>query len=51
MLKTVGRSYPWASPDKLDEMYCDDLDHHGLEYWYKDVEEQNKQAQAQIPNK
>ena len=43
MIKTVARSYPWASPDKINEMFCDDEDYFGLDFWYKDVQEQHEE--------
>jgi len=27
-------------------MYCDDIDHKGLMYWYKDIEQQHKEFEA-----
>lgn len=51
VIKTVGRSYSWASPNTIKEMYCDDDDYHGLMYWYKDVEEQNKELESKVPKK
>lgn len=51
MVKTVGRSFSWASPTVLNEMFCDDLDFFGLDYWYKDVQDQNREMEAKKPKK
>jgi len=32
-------TYRWT-PKEIDELYCDDMDHHGIIYWYKEVERQ-----------
>jgi len=38
MIKSVVREHHWT-PDKIDSLYLDSRDHHGLEYWYNDVKE------------
>jgi hypothetical protein len=43
MIKTICRTYSWASPDVISDMFCDDQDYHGIEYWYNDVKEQHKE--------
>ena len=43
MIKTVARSFGWASPSVLNEMFCDDDDYMGIKFWYKDVEEQHRE--------
>lgn len=37
MISSVARNYNWASPFIINEMYVDDIDHLGLEFWYKDL--------------
>jgi hypothetical protein len=37
-IKTVVREHHW-SPDIIDDLYIDDKDHYGVEYWYNDVNE------------
>lgn len=46
IIKTVSRSFDWASPERIDTMYCDDEDYFGLRYWYKDVKEQHDEIEA-----
>ncbi|PXX26281.1 hypothetical protein C7967_11543 [Thalassospira sp. 11-3] len=41
MIKSVVRYFKWT-PETIDQLFLDDYDHHGLVYWYKDVEEQEK---------
>ena len=38
---SVVRYTNWP-PSVIDEMYLDDLDHHGLLFWYNDIKEQDK---------
>lgn len=38
MIRSVVRDHHWT-PDKIDGLYLDDRDYHGLEYWYNDVKE------------
>jgi hypothetical protein len=35
MMKTLVRDNNWT-PQTLDELFLDDLDHHGLVFWYDD---------------
>lgn len=47
MMITVSRSYPWASPRYMEtEMYCDDIDIHGIGFWYQDVKDQHKDLES-----
>lgn len=41
MIKTLVRSYSWANPHYVSEMWMDDKDIFGIEYWYKDVKAQH----------
>jgi hypothetical protein len=36
MLKSVVREYKFT-PSDIDKLYLDDIDYHGLVYWYNDV--------------
>lgn len=36
MIKTVARYHHWT-PETLKNLYLDDADFFGLEYWYNDV--------------
>lgn len=42
MIKTVCRSFAWASPKTIKNMFVDSQDYKGIGFWYKDVDEQNK---------
>jgi hypothetical protein len=42
----VARVYGWASPDVIDRFYIDDIDSHGLVYWYNDALEQQKEIEG-----
>lgn len=42
MVKTVVRSLGWSISD-LKGLYLDDIDFFGLEYWYNDCVEVQKQ--------
>lgn len=37
MIKSVVRQYHWP-PQVIEELYHDNIDYRGLEYWYHDVE-------------
>lgn len=39
-MKSIARTYGWASPSVLNDFYCDELDNLGIYYWYKDVLDQ-----------
>lgn len=45
MIKTVVRNFKWT-PDVIGEMYCDDEDFYGIDYWYKDIQEQHAEIDA-----
>jgi hypothetical protein len=38
MIKTVVREHHWT-PDRVDQLYVDEVDHHGIEFWYNDIKE------------
>lgn len=40
---SVSRTFSWASPFVLSEMYCDRKDVFGIMFWYDDVVAQNKE--------
>lgn len=42
MMVSVAREFKW-SPGILGDLFFDDQDYKGLIFWYKDVEEMNKQ--------
>ena len=35
------------SPEVLDDMYLDAIDHHGLEYWYDVIEKVSKKIKSE----
>jgi len=41
MIKSVVREHHWI-PNVVDELYVDKIDHHGLEFWYNDIDEVQK---------
>ncbi len=41
MIKTVVREHHWP-PHIIKELYLDNEDYQGLEYWYEDVIEVSK---------
>jgi len=43
MIVSVVRYTQWP-PSVIDELYLDDLDHHGLVYWYNDAKEQDEKV-------
>lgn len=45
MIKTVVRNFKWE-PKIINEMYCDDEDFFGLDYWYKDIQQQHAEIEA-----
>lgn len=49
MIKTVVREHKWA-PDKIDALFVDSEDYHGLIYWYDDVVHCIKSAEAKYKN-
>lgn len=38
MIKTVVREHHWT-PDTVNGLFLDGIDHFGLEWWYEDVKE------------
>jgi len=36
MILTIVRSFNWT-PDTIDKLYVDEIDYHGLVYWYNDI--------------
>lgn len=50
MVKTVAREYHWA-PNIIGAFFIDDNDWHGLEFWYNDVNEMNKELKTPTPKK
>lgn len=40
IIKSVVREHHY-SPVEIDALFLDDMDHHGLLYWFFDVEEVN----------
>lgn len=45
MIKSVVRTYNWT-PDVIDNLFFDDLDHHGLIFWYDDTKEIEKKLKG-----
>lgn len=45
MVKSVVREHHW-SVEKIEQMYLDDNDIYGLEYWYNDVKEVSEQLKS-----
>ena len=45
MIKSVARNFKWASPFVINDLYCDDEDYLGLDYWYKDIQAQHKELE------
>ena len=39
-IKSVARTFAWATPQKIDNLYFDDHDHFGVLFWYNDSLEQ-----------
>ena len=44
MIKSVVREHHWT-PEQINNLFVDDADHHGLEYWYLDVKEVTDQLE------
>jgi hypothetical protein len=42
IIKTVVRENKWA-PDIIGALFVDEIDFHGLEYWYNDSVEMDKE--------
>lgn len=47
MIKTICRSFDWASPMIVNDMYCDEEDYFGIGFWYNDVKEQHEEIEKQ----
>ncbi len=45
MIKSIVREHHW-SMQIIDELYLDDLDIYGLQYWYNDVKEVSEQLKT-----
>jgi len=40
MIKSIAFNFNWT-PKEIDELYCDDFDHHGIVYWFKEIKKQS----------
>lgn len=49
MIKTVVRQYHW-SPDIIGDLFIDDQDYKGLEFWHADAIEINSEMKKTTPN-
>jgi hypothetical protein len=38
MIKSIVREHHWT-PNTINDLYVDDMDHFGIEYWFDDVKE------------
>jgi hypothetical protein len=45
MVVSVVRSYKWT-PQEIENLYLDDADFFGLEYWYNDAVEYVKEIES-----
>lgn len=45
-IRSIVREYKWP-PHVIDELYVDDIDHHGLIFWYNDVLDMHEQLKKQ----
>jgi len=50
MVCTVARHVRW-NPEVLKNLYLDDIDFDGLEFWYKDAEKASKEVTDKINKK
>lgn len=50
MIKSVVREHHWT-PETINGLFLDEVDHFGLEYWYKDVVKVNKQLEQKYKKK
>ena len=41
IVKTIVNEFHWT-PTYIDSLYCDDIDHYGLLYWYNNILEMHK---------
>jgi len=37
VIKRIGQEYHWT-PETIDKMFLDDLDHRGIYYWHYHIE-------------
>lgn len=44
MIRMVVREYKWT-PETIGNLYLDDMDFLGLEYWYNDIVSMNKRIE------
>lgn len=49
-IKTVVRAHHWP-PDVIDKLYNDGQDHHGIDFWYYDALECDKEINDKIKEK
>lgn len=48
MVKSVVREHKWK-PHEIDDLFFDDIDYHGLIYWYNDIKKVNNELKAKAP--
>nr|WP_299067180.1 hypothetical protein [uncultured Allomuricauda sp.] len=50
MIITVVRYYKWPPPI-VENLYLDDFDYNGLEFWFNDAKDQDKKTKELLNNK
>lgn len=45
MIKSVVRAHHWT-PDVINSLYHDSIDYFGLQFWYDDVRQVEKELKA-----
>jgi hypothetical protein len=50
MVKSCVREYHWP-PSVIEEMYLDDIDYKGIEFWYNDLVDIRNQIKAKKDKK
>jgi hypothetical protein len=45
MIKSVVLYFEW-SPNIIAEMYCDDIDFQGIQYWFEEVKKIDKKLKS-----
>lgn len=45
MISTVVREFKWT-PETIDGLYLDGVDHFGLQHWYSDIVEMLKEIET-----
>lgn len=50
MIKSIVRFLRWT-PKVIDKLYFDDLDYHGLVYWYNDARAYEKELKTKPKGK